>query len=356
MDLSYQRIRQKNRDTTLLLIPLVAILAKFIHLYMLPDNYYFDSWRLLTMLTGGKGMAAWGGYQSTVDFYKAINFFNWTTLTQWSIGLGIILTPIAMIIISRTKEMEMRECIFTLMVVGLLNIYVFSITKETIQICFFFLVYLIIQLALKNTLLKVIGCALVFYWESTFYRSYYIIMAAMTIFMYLIFVWLKQREKIRRKHVVIIVLMCFMAVFAFFYASQFVSHDDYISALNSRDGTTEMNEGASTSIENPIKVNGNLGIFMYDYVINAVRMMVPIELAFKSLDDNMIVVVACYSAYFFGSVVFEPDFGSWVRHEAATFPILQLLAYKSNSYKNLEEKSEEKPKKKRVVIYETEDV
>lgn len=382
MELKYKKILQKNRDTTLVLIPLVTILAKFIHLSLLPDKYYFDSWRLLTMLTGSKGMAAWGGYQSTVDFYKTINFFNWTTLTQWSIGLGIILTPIAMIIISRTKEMEMRECFFSLMIVGLLNIYVFSITKETIQICFFFLVYLIIQSPLKNTLLKVIGCALVFYWESTFYRSYYIIMAAMTIFMYLIFVWLRQREKIKRKHIVIIVVMCFVAVFAFFYASQFVAHDDYISALNSRDGTTETNEGASTSIENPIKVNGNLGIFMYDYVINAVRMMVPIELAFKgifylpfvvfqffilyyyfkaiknikSLDDNMIVVVACYSAYFFGSVVFEPDFGSWVRHEAATFPILQLLAYKSNSYKNLEENLEEKPKKKRVVIYETEDV
>lgn len=382
MELKYKKILKKNRDTTLVLIPLVTILAKFIHLSLLPDKYYFDSWRLLTMLTGSKGMAAWGGYQSTVDFYKAINFFNWTTLTQWSIGLGIILTPIAMIIISRTKEMEMRECFFSLMIVGLLNIYVFSITKETIQICFFFLVYLIIQSPLKNTLLKVIGCALVFYWESTFYRSYYIIMAAMTIFMYLIFVWLRQREKIKRKHIVIIVVMCFVAVFAFFYASQFVAHDDYISALNSRDGTTETNEGASTSIENPIKVNGNLGIFMYDYVINAVRMMVPIELAFKgifylpfvvfqffilyyyfkaiknikSLDDNMIVVVACYSAYFFGSVVFEPDFGSWVRHEAATFPILQLLAYKSNSYKNLEENLEEKPKKKRVVIYETEDV
>lgn len=51
------------------------------------------------------------------------------------------------------------------------------------------------SVAFKNTLLKVIGCALVFYWESTFYRSYYIIMAAMTIFMYLIFVWLRQREK-----------------------------------------------------------------------------------------------------------------------------------------------------------------
>lgn len=77
--------------------------------------------------------------------------------------------------------------------------------------------------------------------------------------------------------------MCFVAVFTFFYASQFVAHKDYVNALNARDGTTETNEGASTSIENPIKVNGNLGIFMYDYVINAVRMMVPIELAFKGI-------------------------------------------------------------------------
>ena len=28
------------------------------------------------MLTGSKGMAAWGGYQSTVDFYKTIKFFQ----------------------------------------------------------------------------------------------------------------------------------------------------------------------------------------------------------------------------------------------------------------------------------------
>ena len=66
MELKYKKILQKNRDTTLVLIPLVTILAKFIHLSLLPDKYYFDSWRLLTMLTGGKGMTNWGGYQSTV--------------------------------------------------------------------------------------------------------------------------------------------------------------------------------------------------------------------------------------------------------------------------------------------------
>ena len=38
------------------------------------------------------------------------------------------------------------------------------------------------------------------------------------------------------------------------------------------------------------------------------------------------VALSCFIAYFLGSVVFEPDFGSWTRHEATTFPILQMMA------------------------------
>ena len=29
-------------------------------------------------------------------------------------------------------------------------------------------------------------------------------------------------------------------------------------------------------------------------------------------------------------MLFEPDFGSWVRHEAATFPVLHLLVFSRN--------------------------
>ena len=32
-----------------------------------------------------------------------------------------------------------------------------------------------------------------------------------------------------------------------------------------------------------------------------------------------------YIAFILGSATFEPDFGSWVRHEAATFPILMIV-------------------------------
>lgn len=374
MELKYAKIRQQNRDITLMLIIPTVILAKIIYIFLLPSRYYFDSWRMLSMMNGG-GMTAWVGYQNTVDFYSKINILHLNTLSQWSIAMGLVMTPIMMYLISKTEQMEVRESIFTLMAIGVLNIYVFSVTKEMIQILYFLCIYAIISLPIKSISLKILMCAGVYYWESTSFRSYYIIMAAMSVFMYAIFLWIKKRRIITKKHIVIFIVACFFAVFILFYVSQFVSYGDYKEALNVRDGTTSTIEGAQSAIVNPIEVNGNLGIFMFDYVINAFRMMIPIELLIKSpmyapfviyqffilyyffktvknikqLDSDMLVTISCFAAYFFGSVVFEPDFGSWVRHEAATFPILQLMAYKSNLYERTD-------KRERMVKYETANV
>lgn len=351
MKLKYKKIRQSNRDITLLLIPIVAVIAKLIQFFVLPIKYFFDSWRMVSMLNESGAMASWSGYETTVNFYRSINIFNFTSVEQWSIALGLIMTPIIMVMISRCKEMDMRECLFALMAIGLLNIYVFSITKETIQLLFFILIYIIICLPINNTFIKVILCAGVFYWESTFYRTYYIIMAAMTVFLYFVFKWLKKRKDINKKTVAITLVLCFLALFTFLFVSQFISYEDYISAINVRD-TSTITE-ANTLIKNPIPVNDNFAVFMFDYVIAAVRMMLPVELLVKSpvyspfvifqifilyyfikmlknikkLNQNMIVVISCFSAYLFGSFIFEPDFGSWVRHESATFPILQMMAF-----------------------------
>lgn len=365
MDLKRKKIREQNRDTAIIMMVPTAILAKIIYIYFLPMKYFFDSWRMIDMLNNGeKAAMGWGSYQDTVGFHKAINFLHFTDINQFSIFYGLMMTPLIMFIVSRTKEMEIREVLFTLMATGVLNIYVFNINKEMIQILYFLVIYIIVCLPINNTLLKVIGCATVFYWESLDFRSYYIIMAVMAILMYFIFMWLRSRRNIQRKHILVVVVLCFVGVFVFFYASQYIFYDDYIEALNVRDGSTgtiREQGGANSAIYNPIEVNSNLGIFMFDYVINAVRMMVPIELLFKSpgyapffvyqifiliyvfqtikkikkMDNNMIVSLSCFMAFFWGSVVFEPDFGSWVRHEATTFPIMQLMAFRSNAY-NLE--------------------
>lgn len=358
-------VRQQNRDITLLLIAPTAILAKIIYMYFLPSKYFFDSWRMIDMLVNGeKSTIAWSGYQQAVDFHKAINIFHFNTINQFSTFYGLIMTIVIMFIVSKTREMDFMDSLFTLMATGVLNIYVFCINKEMIQILYFILIYIIITSPIKNTMLKLIGCVAVYYWESTSFRSYYIIMAAMSVLLYFVFTWLKRRNKVTKLMIVTTVIICFVGVFAFFYASSFVAHDDYIDALNVRDGSTstiKAQGGASSAIYNPIEVNGNLGTFMIDYVINAFRMMIPIELLFKSpgyapffiyqifiliylfkalaniktMDKKMVVALSCFVAFFFGSVVFEPDFGSWVRHEATTFPVFQLLVYQNTTQNNV---------------------
>lgn len=101
----------------------------------------------------------------------------------------------------------------------------------------------------------------------------------------------------------------------------------------------------------------SLPLFLLNYLINAVRMMIPFELAVRSVqylpfflfqvavtaylihlfgklseieDETQFLAASVFLGYVLASVLFEPDFGSWVRHEAATFPVLHLLVFSSN--------------------------
>ena len=368
MDLVEHKRRKQNRDMALFLIVPTAIVAKLIMHLFLPDKYFFDSWRMLDMLNNGnKAKSAWSGYKQTVNIHNSFNIFKFSTLMEFSIFYGIIMTIIVIIIVSRVKEMDRMQVLYTLMATGILNIYVFTINKEMIQILYFLVIYIVITLPIKNNIIKLIGSAGVFYYESISFRSYYIIMAALTVGLYCIFSWLRKRT-IKKIHIVITIIACFAMVFVFFSASQYISPRDYNKALDTRDGTTKTIDnngsgGATTAIRNPITVNGKLGVFMFDYVVNTVRMLVPVELVIKSpsyfpffiyqililiyifktlkniskIDKKIVVALSCFIAYVLGSAVFEPDFGSWARHESTTFPVMQLIAYNSDNTESEEE-------------------
>ena len=368
MDLAAKKRRIQNRNTALFLMVPTAILAKIIQLFFLPDKYFFDSWRMVGMLNGKVevGGGAWGGYQDTVNFHKSINILKLTTAEQFSIFYGIVMTIVIMIIVSFCKEMEMKEVFFTLMATGVLNIYVFGFNKEMIQILYFLAIFVLISLPISN-IIKMLGCAGVYYIESILFRSYYVMMAGMIIGIYLILLFVRNAKVVKKTHILLAVIACYIMVFALFYLSSFIYPKDYNDALTVRDETTitidnqSEDGGAKSAIRNPAQVNGNIGIFMYDYIINSVRMMIPIELLLKSpgyfpffvyqffilsyvfralknikrMDSKVMVALSCFLSFFLGSVVFEPDFGSWVRHEATTFPVFQLIAY--NSVNNIED-------------------
>ena len=54
-------------------------------------------------------------------------------------------------------------------------------------------------------------------------------------------------------------------------------------------------------------------------------MVIKVTLNYKKISDIRRISLYIYFAFLLGSATFEPDFGSWIRHEAVLFPILLIL-------------------------------
>lgn len=104
------------------------------------------------MANGDDSVKAWGGsYEVAANFFKTVNVFNFVKMTDWSWFLGLLMTGIILLVITRIDEPDLPQLVFLLACVGLLNIYVFNIGKDVIQFLFFFAVYLVIISPIGNT-------------------------------------------------------------------------------------------------------------------------------------------------------------------------------------------------------------
>lgn len=349
--MNYDKQLTENRDLAVKSIIPIAILAKLIEHFMLPDNYFYDSNRMLQMTIDPDYAGKWpGSYEITADFFKSFNIFNFQSMIQWSLFLGVIFNIVIVIMLSRIKAMTTTQCIFSMMCIGLCNIYVFNISKDLIQFLIFTLCYIIICIDKLPMILRVVGCSLTLYWESTFFRNYYIIMAAFSIVVFLIIsVIRKTTKKMNIFKIVFIVAILFATMYAFLYYAKTARYEDYNEIMICKKNTDYMS--ANTMITDWIDFGTDINRYMINYMINAVRMLFPIELikggifyipflalqtfllifvfkairSIKNLSQRNIIALSIYIAYFMGSVLFEPDFGSYARHEAAAFPILLLL-------------------------------
>lgn len=353
----------RNKNAALLLVFVTMLAAKFITL-LLPGKYFYDNNRILGMTNDSMGVDAWGGsYIVAANFFKKINFFAFTTMSQWSWFLGMTLTTLVFLMVLRLPEIDMVQTIFLLACVGLLNIYVFNIGKDAIQFLFFFAVYVVLLLPIRNQLLKIIISAVILYFESKVFRSYYILIAALVLAVYcLLAVFRHVRNLLPAVKIALTVSSLYLLVCMVMVVAQVVMPDEYSQIINVRNTSLSGREGdtdAVTIIQNWVgsETDTSLPLFLVNYLINAVRMMIPFELAVKGVqylpffcfqlavtiylvhlfgkldkidDELQFMAIAVFLGYLLASPLFEPDFGSWVRHESATFPILHLLVFSPN--------------------------
>lgn len=346
------RYLRDNRDTCIMLVIPIAIIAKLIEHLFLPGKYFFDSNRMLNMMLDKDYESAWeGSYRVTVNIFTKIDFFHFTTLLQWSILLGLVFNIIAIFMLKRVKGMNFGQCIFTLMSIGLCNIYIFNLGKDIIQFTLFFMCFAAISIKSIPNMMKVIICVGIFYWESTFFRNYYIIIAFFIFAIYMIFKVARVRKvKLNLVKILMTIIVLYAFVYLFLNVARVAMPSDYQEILKCKESSTQI--GASSVIDDKIDFGQNVNLYMANYIINSLRMVFPIELVnegafylpfllfqimllyyivaniknMHAITEKNVIALSCFLAYFMGSVLFEPDFGSFARHEAATFPVILLFA------------------------------
>lgn len=352
----------KRTFNTLLVIFPIAIISKIFQYNFLGPKYFNDSKYILGLLSNNiekKGTA----FYTTAEIFNAINIFHLESLVEWSIFLSAIFSVIMFILLLKENKYNKYEYIFIYVCMILLNIYVFNLSKDIIQLVAFSIIYIITVSSKLNKKRKIVLILIVFLFESITFRPYYILIGYSFIFAYFV---LKNMMKFENKKFVRFFILSTICFLISIKLVEFISPKYYNDVTNVRDKITA-DLIANTEITNIIK-GDNFFSFSANYVINLVRILIPIELLLKGasylpfvvyqlyvtyiviknvkcLNKSNILSVSVVIGYFMASVTFEPDFGSVVRHETTLTMLYVSLnhnLYNVRLKPNIEETKNEK--------------
>ena len=360
----------KKRISTgalILLCLLIILVSKGIRYTIMKKNLVDEGvgWSFVKMMNDGNkprfGLTIKGSKNedssdaegNAVAILKTINFLKLTSYQGLEIYITVIWNIITFYIMAKHKHSySMIESIFILMSIAVLNIFNFCLAKEPIQMLYFFIMYAVIKSKMTSKQ-KFIGCFLVFMLCFMTFRNYYILMAVFMIFIYYIINMFSK--KMKKTSVIIIILSIYVCIFALMNTTKIVSPKDYAELIRVRTRTSSANSDIRVLFN-----SSNLLIYSLDYILVLIRILIPAELLtlgpkyfiyavyqimvtillinnlknINTINANSKLALYIVIAFTMGSALFEPDFGSWVRHEAVIFPIYLFML---DAYKNKKE-------------------
>ncbi|MBQ6220386.1 MAG: hypothetical protein IJJ47_11685 [Methanosphaera sp.] len=280
-----------------------------------------------------------------IIFYKFLNVFKLGSYTNFEIAISIIFNLIVIIMFFKCrKKISIFQAIFLLTTIVLLNLFCFCLSKEPIQILFFIIIYYIL---LSHVNKKEFWCLAVIAFSAILFRKYYILIVYYYIGAKIIVKYLtNNKEKKSYIKILFIISLISIGYLIILLVSKKIMPSYYNEFIRVRTRTSE----AATMISN-IFNSDNIVLFVVNYLLIVLRMICPVELILhgpkymlyffyqvlvsytlikgildykKSPEIKNISVLICI-AFLFTSATFEPDFGSWIRHEIVLFPILMII-------------------------------
>lgn len=315
------------------------------HFYINPILYGNNKFSLLDTdsMTGGEA----GG--NAIVLFRIINFFKLDTYVGWEIYISFIWNFILICILAGvSKKLNLKQILFIELSIFVLNIFDFTLAKEPIQMLYFIGIYYILTMQTKGEKFKYICTICILLLSAFTFRAYYFLIIMFMFFSQVVLnIFILKKEKVKLKDIIVLLLIIVAFYFIFLNVVKVAMPSQYVELIRVRTRTST----AASEMRNIFR-SSNLVIFSFDYLIMLLRMLFPVELlrlgvkyipyvfyqivitmfiinAIKNIRNNgkvKNISLYLYIGFLFASATFEPDFGSWVRHETVLFPILLIMS------------------------------
>jgi hypothetical protein len=289
--------------------------------------------------SGAVGNAAW--------FFDITNFFGLSSYVAFEIIITIIWNILLMLLLKKgIKHYDDLQTLFLVVSILALNIFNLTLAKEPVQILFFIaLFYFLLSNNKPTSYYWLITAACILFSVVTF-RNYYILLLVWTIALGILYHYFTYK-KINLFRIIVVIVGILIVYVVMMYAASLLSPATYRELIRVR----TRNSTAVTEIKS-IFGNSNLLLFSLNYILVIIRMLFPIELirygvkyaiyvgvqliittvylkallGINLMKQNEKIALYVVSGFILMSGFFEPDFGSWIRHEMAIFPLFLILA------------------------------
>ncbi|WP_228461972.1 hypothetical protein [Pseudolactococcus hodotermopsidis] len=306
-------------------------------------------WTILQLMNGS--LPPWAVDKNFNGASQIIKFFNIFRLDNYfhlNLYYRLFCNVLAFIVIfNLKKKLAFIEFFMILITILFLNIFDFYLLKEPAEFVFVMLVYLVLKSKLKFKEIVVLS-SVIFLGNAIQLRAYY---GILVVFPFIYFVVLKSKYLVKSSIIKKILFILSIMVTSYLVMFPLLSRisPEFFDVLLNRTGELQLD--ANTSIR-PIFLSTNFVSIGLNYFLKILRICFPIEIVLKGINQIIFFVVQCTITFFtirtlknfknnnkiqnyslcivlsfiFLSAMFEPDFGSWVRHEMVMFPI-QFLAF-----------------------------
>ena len=364
---SYIPQRESKQWGTLLMVlsPLILLLSRFFLPQSLAENR-IGKYIISTIYQWGTSIpSVYDRQDFPFLFYQGLhNLFPFMPedLESWDIlalGIGIVVMVIIYYRYSRTYQQSFLQTLLLIVLTIIAGIFVFQVSKDLVQCLIFCIAFFFVCRRNLSNNAKIIIVSVLFALECILWRKYFAITALFVPIIYFAITRLKSKYDAGEKTWKLAVGFIFLVVIGmvvFAYALYWISPSSYNEIVYQhsveREDFTATNAASGIASVVPLTTGSSPLLFVANWTINIVRLLFPIELLAKSIkylpyviyqlfityiffrsikrchiNDMSSIVVAIFVAFLITSAAFEPDFGSWVRHETAALPfVVELIA------------------------------